>query len=59
MNLTWLIRMSQWARRPPSAGRVKLVVGVIGLFLALYGIELIWGWPDFLTLSPRARYGGP
>lgn len=59
MNLTWLMRMSKWARRPASAGRVKLVLGVVGLCLLLYGIELVWGWPDFLTLSPRARYGGP
>ena len=47
--MKWLIRMAGWARNPPSPGRVKLVIGVIVLCLALYGVEQIWGWPDWLT----------
>lgn len=47
MNL--LIRMARWARHPPSIGRVKLVFVVIALCALVYGIEQIWGWPDWLT----------
>ena len=47
--MNWLIRMARWARHPPSPGRVKLVFVVIGLCLAVYGFERIWGWPDWLT----------
>ena len=47
--MRWLIRMARWARHPPSPGRVKLVFVVIGLSLAIYGFERIWGWPDWLT----------
>ena len=47
--MKWLIRMARWARHPPSPGRVKLVLGVIAVCLLLYGVEQIWGWPDWLT----------
>lgn len=47
--MKWLIRMARWARHPPSPGRVKLVFGVIAACLLLYGVEMIWGWPDWLT----------
>ena len=55
MNLHWLMRMSRWARNPPSWARVKLVLAVVAACLALWGIELIWGWPDALTVNGRAR----
>jgi hypothetical protein len=47
--MNWLIRMARWARHPPSPGRVKLVFAVIALCLVVYGIDRIWGWPDWLT----------
>lgn len=51
MNPVWLIRMTRWARRPPSMGRVKLVCGVAVLCLILFGIEQFWGWPDWLSVN--------
>lgn len=51
MNPIWLIRMARWARNPPSWARVKLVVGVVLCCLALFAIEWIWGWPDWLTVN--------
>ncbi len=54
MNLHWLMRMAQWARNPPSWGRVKLVLGVVAVCGALVGIETIWGWPDWLTVNGKA-----
>ncbi|WP_372885911.1 hypothetical protein [Shimia sp.] len=46
MNLRLLMRMAHWARHPPSAGRVKLVLAVIVICLALVAIETWVGWPE-------------
>ena len=54
MNFLWLLRMAKWARNPPSAGRVKLVLAVIALCLALYAIERWVGWPEALS-TERVR----
>lgn len=58
MNPLWLLRASKWARHPPSRRRVYLVLGVILICLLLYGIEQLWGWPDWLTpeRGPRGRF---
>jgi hypothetical protein len=29
------------------------VVGVVLLCFALYGVELLWGWPDWLTVNGK------
>ena len=50
--LAWLVRARRWAQHPPSWGRVKLVVGVIALCLALVIVEKVFGWPEWATL-PR------
>jgi hypothetical protein len=50
MNLMiWLMRAKQWARNPPSEGRVKLIFGVIALCLMVAGYEWLFGWPDWLV----------
>jgi len=51
--LPWLIRAKRWVQHPPSAGRVKLVFGVIALCLALAAVEHFIGWPDWLTVDRR------
>lgn len=55
MNLNWLLRMAKWARNPPSPARVKLVLGVVGVCFLLWGVELIWGWPEWLTVNRKIR----
>ncbi|MDZ4312472.1 MAG: hypothetical protein U1A24_18140 [Cypionkella sp.] len=55
MNPIWLIRMSRLARHPPPLWKVKLVLGVIVLCLVLFGIEQIWGWPDWLSVNGKAK----
>ncbi len=57
MNPIWFLRMARWAKRPPSEARVKLVLGVIAVCLILFGIERVFGWPDWLTPDrvPRGR----
>ncbi|MEZ5685994.1 MAG: hypothetical protein R3D78_08910 [Paracoccaceae bacterium] len=43
----WFLRMARWARNPPSAARVKLVLAVIAIALAIVGIEKLGLWPDW------------
>lgn len=45
------VRMAKWARHPPSARRVRLVLVVLALCLALAAIEHWIGWPDALTVN--------
>ncbi|MFY0648277.1 MAG: hypothetical protein ACSHW6_14680 [Sulfitobacter geojensis] len=47
MNPVWLMRMSQWARNPPSAKRVKLVFGIIAIAAVIWGIEWLGYWPEW------------
>jgi predicted acyltransferase len=47
----WLIRAKRWAQNPPSEGRVKLVLGVIGICLLIAGYEWLYGWPEWLTVN--------
>ncbi|WP_164512218.1 hypothetical protein [Oceaniglobus ichthyenteri] len=49
MNIHWIMRMARWARNPPSAKMVKIVVGVVALCVLLVVIERTLGWPDALT----------
>lgn len=49
------LRMAKWIRHPPSAGRVKLVFGIVALCLALAAVERWIGWPDALSPEPTRR----
>lgn len=55
MNPAWLMRARRWAQRPPSPGRVKLVLAVIALCAALFAVEALYGWPDWLTPERPGR----
>jgi hypothetical protein len=47
----WLLRARRWAQNPPSAGRVKLVLGVVALCIAIAAWEWAFGWPEWLTVN--------
>lgn len=49
MMQVWLLRMTRWARNPPSLRRVVMVLGIVVVCLVLFGIERFWGWPEALT----------
>ncbi len=51
----WLMHMSRWARKPPSQRKVLLVIGVIVLCLALYGLEKAGAWPDWAQAERLRR----
>ena len=54
MNIRHLLRMSKWARKPPSDTKVKLVIGIIVLCLVLFAIERWIGVPDWMQMElPR------
>jgi hypothetical protein len=51
LNHRWLMRMSQWARNPPSWQRVVFVLSIIAACLAAGLYEYFYGWPDALTVQ--------
>ncbi len=55
MNPIWLLRMSKWARNPPSAKRVMLVFGIIALAAIIVGIEWMGWWPDWAKAERMPR----
>ena len=55
MNPIWLLRMSRWARNPPSSRRVLLVLAVIALAALIWGLEWIGWWPDWATAERLPR----
>ncbi|MTD98918.1 hypothetical protein GIY56_01290 [Paracoccus sp. YIM 132242] len=50
-NLIWLLRASKWARNPPSARSVKLVLAIVAAGLAIAALEGLDLWPDWATLE--------
>lgn len=55
MNPIWLLRMSRWARNPPSAARVKLVFGVVIAAGVIWGLDWLGFWPDWATAERVPR----
>lgn len=53
MGPGFLIRMSRWARNPPSARKALIIAAVVGVALAAAVVEWTVGWPDALTVEPR------
>jgi hypothetical protein len=55
VNLTWLLRMSRWARHRPSRQRIIIVSVAVTACLALAGAEWLGLFPDDFGLK---RGGG-
>ncbi|KFE35366.1 hypothetical protein [Thioclava atlantica] len=53
MNLTWLMRMAKWARRPPSMLHVKIAAVAIAAVIAIVVAEKLGLWPDWARVNPR------
>ena len=51
MNIRMFLRMAHLARHPPSMKKIKLVAAILGVIAVLYGIELVFGWPEWLVPS--------
>ena len=50
-DLSWFLRMSQWARHPPSWKRVKLVLAVVVICFAIVAADRLGLWPASWTLD--------
>ena len=55
MDPRWLLRMSRWARNPPSPKMVKLVLGLLAVLICIWLIERYIGWPDWATAERMRR----
>jgi hypothetical protein len=55
MYPSWLMRMARWVRHPPSPRAVRGLLIVLGLCLALVGIEALGLWPDWATTEGGGR----
>lgn len=55
MNPRWLLKAKRWAQNPPSPARIKFIAGIIAFCLMLYGVEQLFGWPDWLTPTDLRR----
>lgn len=55
MNPRQFWRMSKWARNPPSARRVKLVLGAIVIAFAIAGLGKLFGTPEWMKLNDIGR----
>ncbi|WP_417807823.1 hypothetical protein [Thioclava sp.] len=54
MNMTWLLRMARWVRRPPSMLQVKIVAVVIALAIVIVVLGKTGYWPEWARLDPKA-----
>lgn len=60
MNPRWLLRMARWARNPPPARQVKIVLVVLALCLLIAGLARLGYWPDWARLQPmRPHWRAP
>lgn len=50
-NLIWLLRASNWARNPPSARIVRIVLLVVLAGLSIAALEWLNLWPDWARLE--------
>jgi hypothetical protein len=57
INPRHFLRMAKWARHPPGEKRVKLVLAVIAIALAIWGLERVFGTPEWMRVdsTPKGR----
>ncbi len=53
--MLWLMRASRWSRNPPSARRVKLVLAVIAIAVAVVVLDRTGYWPDWARMDRMRR----
>jgi len=51
----WLVRAARWVRHPPSWGRFLLILAVVAIAVAIWGIEQAGYWPDWATTERMPR----
>ena len=56
--MRWLLKAKKWQARPPSAQRVRLVLALIAVGVAIAAVERWIGWPAWATLEPAGPRSG-
>lgn len=51
----WLLHMAKWSRRPPPMWKIKLVLLILAVSLAILGVEKMGWWPDWATAAKMRR----
>ncbi len=51
----WFFRMKRWAQHPPSPKKVALVLGIVAVCLALYGLEKGGLLPEWMAAERVGR----
>ncbi|MEO0752339.1 MAG: hypothetical protein AAFY25_11095 [Pseudomonadota bacterium] len=47
--------MAKWAHTPPGTGRVVLVLGIVAACLIFFGIEKLFGLPEWMAVDPSRK----
>lgn len=50
-NLIWLLRASKWARNPPGARMVRLVLVIVALAVVIVVLDKTGYWPDWARME--------
>ena len=50
-----LIRLAQWLRQPPSRQTLWIMGIAVAASLLIFGVERLFGWPDWLTVDRGPR----
>lgn len=58
MNPIHLLRMRRWLRHPQSLRRLYLILAVVALCIAIWGIDRAGLWPDWATAGRVPRGPG-
>jgi len=53
--MRWLLRMSRWARKPPSTRTIVMIVAIIVGSLTIAGLEKAGWWPDWAKAEKNRR----
>ncbi len=53
--MRWFLRMSRWARNPPSQKKARMVAIIFLICLAIWAIEYMGLWPDWATAQRALR----
>lgn len=51
MNIRHFLRMSRWARNPPSEKQVLWFLSALAACLVLFGIEYLGFWPEWAKVN--------
>jgi hypothetical protein len=49
MGPRWFVMMKRWAQNPPSPEKIRFVFAIVAACIGLAMVELLFGWPDWLT----------